>query len=1053
MSVDISPDGRWIVFDLLAHIYRMPVEGGQAESITQNSGIALNYQPRYSPDGRQIAFVSDRTGQNNLWVMDADGSNPRPVFTNDDVRVAEPVWTPDGKHIIVRRQHASDHSEFEVDRLWIYSRDGGEGRELARFDRGGAGWPSVSQDGRYVYFHVCTQAGPRDDFGCDDVMQGSSQLQRLELQTGTVVDVTGGRGGAVAPELSPDGRFLAFARRIPTGTTSYKGHQFGPRSALWLRDLQTGSERVVMDPIETDMAERQHDVRPVFFLGRVLPGYSWARDGQSIVLSQGGKIRRLWLQTGKVETIPFSARVQRHISEMASSAREISDGRLDLRALRWPTGSRDGRNVVFQAVGRIWMTEGKDGIPRRLTSPSFMPFEFSPAWSPDGRWIAFTSWDDKEKGHLWKIPANGGSPEKLTQEPGEYIHPVWSDDGLQIVLARGSGATFRGGSWSDNIWYDLIRVPASGGPSAFIVRVNPPLRRGQIVRPSFGPDTRVFYPEQIRQRRQGVQETVTMLVSLKIDGQDKQVHLAFPYADEIVPSPDGKWVAFTEGGNVYATHFPSKVAAGAPIRVDKRSGKPAVHQLSFEGGLYPRWKDPSTVEFGSTRTYRTHHLGSSATSSLPIRLSVPRAIAKGSIALVGARLVTLDDRRIIEKGTIVAVDGRIQCVGECDTKDVDEIMDTSGKTIIPGFVDMHAHHHQAHHGVVPRRSFENAAYLAYGITTTFDPAASSEHVFVSAELIETGVVTGPRTFSTGDPFNAGDGFWQNEITSYDVAEQNVERLASWGVVTLKQYLQPRRQQRQWLADIARKKGLRVTGEANDHEYNLSMVFDGQTGFEHPLPYLITYSDVAKLLGRAQTTYSPTFVVGGAGPWNEDYFFQENEVWTDDKQRRFLPWRMLVPRALRRTLRPVTDYSFPLIAQALADIIAEGGYGAIGGHGQQHGIGSHWEIWMAASALGALGALEVASLHGARFLGAEKDIGSLTVGKLADLMVLNSNPLENIRNTVDSCYVMKAGILYDTTTLDEIWPERKPFGEYYWVDEDALRSDDRPVQYWDKREQP
>ena len=132
---------------------------------------------------------------------------------------------------------------------------------------------------------------------------------------------------------------------------------------------------------------------------------------------------------------------------------------------------------------------------------------------------------------------------------------------------------------------------------------------------------------------------------------------------------------------------------------------------------------------------------------------------------------------------------------------------------------------------------------------------------------------------------------------------------------------------------------------------------------------------------------------------------------------------------------------------MADIIAEGGYGAIGAHGEHHGPNAHWEVWMAASALGPLEALRVASLHGAIFLGAQEDIGSIEVGKLADLIILNSNPLENIRNTADMRYVMKGGILYEADTLDEIWPRNQPFGPYYWVDDDALRQDNRPVTWW------
>ena len=242
----------------------------------------------------------------------------------------------------------------------------------------------------------------------------------------------------------------------------------------------------------------------------------------------------------------------------------------------------------------------------------------------------------------------------------------------------------------------------------------------------------------------------------------------------------------------------------------------------------------------------------------------------------------------------------------------------------------------------------------------------------------------------------------------------------------------------------------VTAEGGDLTYNLSMIMDGQTGWEHPMSYLPLYRDAATFFGRANAVYSPTFVVAGTGPWNIEYFFAESDVWKDEKHRRWMPWRQMTGHLRRRMLRPDTDYSFPLLAQGLADIIAEGGFGSIGSHGEHHGPSSHWEVWMVASAMGPLEALRVASSHGAHFLGAEQDIGSLEVGKLADLLVLNANPLDNIRNTMAIQFVMKGGVLYEGDTLDEVWPTQTPFGPYYWVEEDPLRTDDRPVDYFDRR---
>jgi hypothetical protein len=340
-------------------------------------------------------------------------------------------------------------------------------------------------------------------------------------------------------------------------------------------------------------------------------------------------------------------------------------------------------------------------------------------------------------------------------------------------------------------------------------------------------------------------------------------------------------------------------------------------------------------------------------------------------------------------------------------------------------------------------------YLAYGVTANLDNSMWSQNVFPTAELIDAGGMIGPRTFSTGDPLYSGDAARQNLLSSYEVAVQEVNRLGSWGVVSLKQYLQPRRDQRQWVSHIARERGFMVTSEGGDLFFNLGMIMDGQTAWEHPLSYVPLYSDVAKFFGQAKAVYSPTFVVAGPGPWNIEYFYAESDVWKDPKQRRWMPWRMTAGHLRRRTLRPDTDYSFPLIAQGLADIIAEGGYGAIGSHGEHHGPDAHWEIWMAASAMGPLEALRLASVHGAYFLGALEDIGTIESGKLADLLVLNSNPLDNIRNTMDILYVMKGGILYEAETLNEVWPSDTPFGPYYWVDDDALRDDNRPVDYWNR----
>lgn len=1053
MSVDISADGRWIVFDLLGHVYRVAASGGTAEALTQSSGVAVNYQPRISPDGKQVAFISDRRGQNNLWVMNIDGSNPRQVYQDLAVQAAEPMWTADGNYIIVRRSGGGGEGGGGGG-LYMYHKNGGTGVPIVT--EGRPEFPSTSSDGKYLYYQVAVSQGIVS--GKNDVTQGSRQLRRLELSSGHVLMITdgvseqqyqGSSGGAVAPMVSPDGKWLAFGRRIPNGTISYKGNEFGPRTALWLRNLEDGTERVVMDPIETDMSEG-------IKISRVLPGYAWTKDGASIVITQGGKIRKLNVASGAIETIAFSAKVHRTISEQAFAPRTIRDDSLKVSFLRWASRSPDGRHATFEAAGKLWIVDLPGGTPRRLTPESFTPVELSPAWSADGRWIAFTSFDDEKLGHVWKIPAAGGQMTQLTKVAGEYLQPAWAPDGRELVVTRGTGGFLRQHSVSNNAWYELRRIGANGEFEQRVTDVNRPyvasrpgMPRRPIVQAWYGPDGRIFYPETHgnlpARGDNAAEQNETDFVSVNRDGSDRRKYVTFPFADEVAVSPTGEWVLYQEGDNAFLTPLPMAGTGDAAPRITHtRTSRFPVKAVSTEGGLFTHWRDSVTAEFASGNRLIAVNARTGRADTVTLGLTIPKRVPNGTVAFTNARILTMENRQVIPRGTVVVKGSRIACVGTCSTAGA-TVIDAAGKTIMPGLVDLHAHHHRDHEGVLPKKNWESAVYMAYGVTTTLDNSMWSQNVFPTAQMVEAGLVIGPRTYSTGDPLYNGDAARQNDLTSLAVTEQNVKRLQSWGAVTMKQYSQPRRDQRQWVSDAAHRFGLRVTAEGGDIEYNLSMIMDGQTGWEHPIGNVPLYGDVTKFFGMANAFYSPTFLVGGASSWNEEYWYAESDVFKDPKLQSWLPWQMLIPSTRRRMLRPATDYSFQLIARSLADIVDAGGYGAIGSHGQQHGLGSHWEVWMAATGMGPMRALEVGTLHGAKYIGIDGETGSIKAGKLADLLVLNSNPLDNIRNTRDIKFVMKGGVAYDANTLDEVWPAKTPYGAHWWVNADALKADKKVIQ--------
>ncbi len=1035
-AVDISPDGKWVVFDLLGHIYRVPASGGTAECLTQGSGAALNYHPRYSPDGKSIAFVSDRSaGQDNLWVMDADGNNPRPVFLDRGSRIHQPAWMPDGKAIIAVRVFPTV-ADWEFHRTTIaeFPLNGRPPRQLLSDVDWQYYWPAPSPDGRYLYFYRSTMMRP------DDGVTERQHLQRLDLASGSVENMTalkhvprytGPDLVDFAPEISPDGRWLAFARRIPGGSVEIRGHPYNVRTALWLRDLQSGAERIAMDPIESDSTQG-NSVRHM----KVLPGYRWAKDSLSIVIPQGGKIRRVWLDSGRIETIAFSATVRRDISEAVRSQTVIGNGPLEPKFLRWPTSSPDGKRLVFEAVGRLWIMDLPGGVPRPLLqSNAGGAFQLTPSWSPDGRWIAYVTWDDVERGHLWKVSAAGGSSKRLTTEAGEYFYPIWSRDSRSLLVTHGDGATAHGLNWSGVLRWELLRIPAGGAAPTVIT----PLE--SLVRPSIAAG-KIYYPELrtdgdlLAASRAGefehlrwVMHTITAqgsnARSFAIDSSGPAPTSGGDWLSSVTISPRRNWVAFVNRFNVYLAPLPIQGESSAVIDPSVRG----VVRLTRQGGLYPSWRNDNTLEFISGNHYYAYHADSGKTDIVIVKPRVPRPTPVGVIALTGARIVTLEKRRLIERGTVVITDGRIACVGECVLPAHTFVVDVTGKTIIPGLVDLHAHHLLGVGGVVSRHRYESARYLAHGVTTVLDPATWADPAFPVAELIEAGEVVGPRTYSEGNYLEGFGG--TSDIKNYADAEDNIGRLVSWGAVSIKDYLQPSRVERQMLAQAARRLGVTITAEGEDLFRDLALIIDGHPGWEHNLPYTPLYHDATQFFARAGVVYSATLNVSSPALRGQEYYLARGDLLNDPKQQRFVPWRELI-HAKYYTFRPLADYAFPILAEGVADIVRGGGQAAIGGHGEWHGLDTHWDLWSEATALTPVEALEVATWKGASFVGLDNQLGSVTVGKAADLVVLNANPLEDITNTRKIRYVMKGGRLYDGETLDEIWPRPTPYGPRPWA---------------------
>lgn len=1015
-NIHVTQDKKHIIFDVLGDIYQVSIEGGKAEVLLQDSNWKRG--AKLSPDGKTLAYISDETGEFQVWTYNIETHKKRAYPTKESMHYPLSAYWDKNSNLIVP----------DIKGILSYKIKNGEETTLRitkKEDRSIlnaiAQKISINKSGTKAYIK------PKNNFISYDLESGNEKIiNDFDIENADYINLyrfTPNESGFIGYTGGEKGQNILFF------------YDFDKRKATTLAELESMGYSTTL----------RHDFDFI--------------DDNSIILDKEGKIVKMDIGTGAFKPIPIEVEVKKVIKKtLQRRPQYIRDSVITASVLRNPVTHANLDIIYFVAFGKLH-SFSKNTSKIKEIYPGKDRFEASPSLSPNGNYLAYTTWDDK-KGYVYLREISSGKEYRLTKKSGRYINPTWSKNGRTLVYLSDESDAKKGS----------LNPPSSKGPipnhQTTLYKVT--LNKRKKTQPSSikkitdltvisAQPNRYFSPISFSNTGKSVfvmtiNPNIFIPELIEVDLNSHKTINSFPvpyYTDEAIVSPDTKHIAFVHNNQVWLDTFPYSYELGF-----SENSKFIPEQYYYKGGYvnnislskaksiyeiapsYLYWQDKNILMWGSAEEVYTYDIRTQETKKIAdIKVQKPRAVPKTQYALTNTQIITMNEEdEIIKKGTILIKNNRIVAVGSKDQIEIPKsykVFDLKGKTILPGLIDVHAHYIAYPSEIQFKNNYILLSNLAYGVTTIYDPSVNTLDYRDQSQMVETGQILGPRVFSSGNIIMEKPNEYDfKKISNLNDAERIVLSFKKLGVHgPIKEYSISNRQVRKWLRTAAENHDMTITADQNKFIPAVSRIIDGYSSIEHILSYFSLQEDVLNFVSLAKINYTPTLITK-----NFSSLIYDNPMWNDS----FCNERKLVGKnqtyytnssylgkclsVLKNGYRAKNEKNEVFIKKQidfLKYIIEKEGNISIGAHGTYRaGMNTHWELWSyTLTGLDNYEAIKTATINGAKKLGLNEEIGSIESNKLADLIILNKNPLQHIYNTTDIQWTIIDGKMFQINSKE------------------------------------